>query len=492
MRSTVRLLAAMASAVLLASGALVLTILGLPRTMAAAAERPNIVFVLTDDQFPGTENAMPALQSNLVNQGVQFTNMTSTFPLCCPGRATILRGQYSHNTHIYGNSLPAGGWEKFRRENMQRSTIATWLNDAGYQTGLFGKYLNNYSGLGIPQGWDRWYAWNGPQEGWTALNDQGTQKPLTRQDADSGVSATALKFLDNQLDKPAPVFAFVNFGAAHYPYPHAKRDEDSFKGASVPRSPAFNEDNVLDKPAYLRNRPPLSDAEVAQMDQEYRRGLRSLMRVDRFIGSASDLLRRKGEMDNTYFVFYTDNGAHFGQHRFGHGKLQPYKEDTNFPLIVRGPGIEGGVKNAELVGNHDIAPTLARMGGTSFPEFVDGRSFLALAKDPTTAWARTAILSERENDSVPPNKWSMLRMRGKVYTRYENGEDREYYDLIQDSSQVHNALGDSDTTYQPPDTSTLDYYEQRLDALYACAGREEPGSCVAAENEPLLPTGASH
>jgi N-acetylglucosamine-6-sulfatase len=488
MMSTVGLLAAMASAVLLASGLVVLTIIGLPRTTAAAAERPNIVFVLTDDQFPGTENAMPALQSNLVNQGVQFTNMTSTFPLCCPGRATMLRGQYAHNTHIYGNSLPAGGWEKFRREDMQRSTIATWLNDAGYQTGLFGKYLNNYSGLGIPQGWDRWYAWNGPQEGWTALNDQGTQKPLTRQDADSGVSATALEFLDNQLDKPAPVFAFVNFGAAHYPYPYAKSDEDSFKGARVPRSPAFNEMSVADKPSKVSDLPPLSDAEVAELDKEYRRGLRSLMRVDRFIGSASDLLRRKGEMDNTYFVFYTDNGAHFGQHRFGHGKLQPYKEDTNFPLIVRGPGIEGGVKNGELVGNHDIAPTLARMGGTSFPDFVDGRSFLALAKDPTTTpWTRTAIFSERENDNAPPNKWSMLRMVGQVYTRHEGGA-REYYDLKQDSDQVHNALGGGDTTYLPPDASTLDYYEQRLNALYACSGQTGPGSCREAEDAPLLPS----
>jgi N-acetylglucosamine-6-sulfatase len=151
MTSTVRLLAAMGSAVLLASGVVVLTIIGLPRSMAVAAERPNIVFVLTDDQFPGTEKAMPALQSNLVSQGVEFTNMTSAFPLCCPGRAIMLRGQYAHNTHIYGNSLPAGGWEKFSRQGMQRSTIATWLNNAGYQTGLFGKYMNNYREKSIPR-----------------------------------------------------------------------------------------------------------------------------------------------------------------------------------------------------------------------------------------------------------------------------------------------------------------------------------------------------
>src|SRR5918997_1142543 len=93
---------------------------GDPRLVSPAQGqvKPNIVFVLTDDQFPGTENAMPALKNNLTNQGVKFTNMTSTYPLCCPGRATIMRGQYSHNTHIYGNSLPLGGWEKFRNQRL--------------------------------------------------------------------------------------------------------------------------------------------------------------------------------------------------------------------------------------------------------------------------------------------------------------------------------------------------------------------------------------
>src|SRR5215217_103221 len=98
-------------------------------------------------------------------------------------------------------------------------------------------------------------------------------------------------------------------------------------------------------------------------------------------------------MDNTYFVFYTDNGVHFGQHRFEHGKLQPYEEDINFPLIVRGPGIPHGVVNPGLVGNHDIAPTLADIGNADVPAFVDGRSFLYLAQNPNSAWPCTAILS---------------------------------------------------------------------------------------------------
>jgi N-acetylglucosamine-6-sulfatase len=197
------------------------------------------------------------------------------------------------------------------------------------------------------------------------------------------VSNAALEFMYRTLDNPEPVFAWVNFGAEHEPFYHDQADAGAFTGVGVPLTPSFNEEDVTDKPSNVRNLAPLSDDELAKMDQDYANALRSLLRVDRFIRDCSALLRSKGEMDNTYFVFYTDNGAHFGQHRFEHGKLQPYQEDTNFPLIVRGPGIEGGVKSGQLVGNHDIAPTLARMG----------------ARVSRTSWTVAASISWRK---IPP------------------------------------------------------------------------------------------
>ena len=90
--------------------------------MKHTSQKPNIIFVLTDDQFPGTENKMPFLNTNITNEGVKFTNMVSTFPLCCPARATIQRGQYPHNTQILGNALPRGGWQKFKKLGEQNST----------------------------------------------------------------------------------------------------------------------------------------------------------------------------------------------------------------------------------------------------------------------------------------------------------------------------------------------------------------------------------
>ena len=440
-----------------------------------AAGRPNIVFVLTDDQMPGTENRMPALQNNLVAGGVKFSNTVSTYPLCCPGRATIQRGQYPHNTKIYGNSEPQGGWEKFQRLGLHRSTMATWLHGDGYKTGLFGKYMNNYRDRLIPPGWDRWYAWNGVDEGWTSVNDQGNVKDLDRQQADVLVANNAAAFLENRVQDPGPLFAFVNFGAMHQPFPYSSEDAKKFKGANVPRTPAFNEADVSDKNAEIRRQGRLTQGEISTLDSDYRQSLRSLQRVDRFIGQASEILRRKGEMDNTYFVFYTDNGAHFGQHRLPHGKLQPYEEDINFPLIVRGPGLRKGVVDSRLVGNHDIAPTIADMGNAGAPGFVDGRSVLPLAQSGTTPWQRTAILSIREPDLNPPPRWETLRMRDEKYIRFQNGE-KEYYDLTADPYELRSDPGSVDP-------GTRAYWEGRMDDLRACGGAE----CRTAEDAPKLP-----
>jgi N-acetylglucosamine-6-sulfatase len=102
--------------------------------VAQTRERPNIVLILTDDLDTESVSVMPELKSLLIEEGTTFNNAFVTDPLCCPSRATFLRGQYSHNTHIAGNSPPEGGFGKFRRLGLERSTVATWLDDAGYET----------------------------------------------------------------------------------------------------------------------------------------------------------------------------------------------------------------------------------------------------------------------------------------------------------------------------------------------------------------------
>jgi N-acetylglucosamine-6-sulfatase len=146
--------------------------------LAQAAAKPNILFILADDLKASDLQYMPKTQTLLRKQGVKFTKAWVSRSLCCPSRATIFRGQYSHNHNVWVNVPPLGGFWKFYDQGLEDSTIATWLDDPNnfadrvdYDTILIGKYLNRY-GLArdgtyapttyVPPGWDRWYAWEGP------------------------------------------------------------------------------------------------------------------------------------------------------------------------------------------------------------------------------------------------------------------------------------------------------------------------------------------
>src|SRR3712207_1462078 len=137
-------------------------------TRAQTASKPNMIFILTDDMRKDDLNAryMPKTPSLLADQGMSFQNAFVTNPLCCPSRATIMRGQYAHNTDVWFNlnvfnpDSPDGGWEGYQRNGYEEDNVATRLHDetVGYRTGLFGKYLNGYNSGTVPGGWDDWFA----------------------------------------------------------------------------------------------------------------------------------------------------------------------------------------------------------------------------------------------------------------------------------------------------------------------------------------------
>ena len=115
----------------------------------------NVVLILTDDQRWDTLWAMPTVTREIADRGITFANGFVSNPLCCPSRASILTGQYSHSTGVYtnhGGDL-SGGFRAFR----DRSTIATWLHEVGYRTAMYGKYLNGYTASYVPPGWDTWF-----------------------------------------------------------------------------------------------------------------------------------------------------------------------------------------------------------------------------------------------------------------------------------------------------------------------------------------------
>ena len=151
----------------------------------------------------------------------------------------------------------------------------------------------------------------------------------------------------------------------------------------APRTPAFDEADLSDKPSFLRNRPPLGTNAIARIDDRNQRSLESLAEVDRQVGKLVEALREKGELGNTYIVFTSDNGYIDGEHRIEFGKLLAYEPATKVPLLIRGPGIPADETSDALVGNVDLAPTIAQIADAEPTIEPDGESLLTRAAFPS-------------------------------------------------------------------------------------------------------------
>lgn len=425
---------------------------------AAGPAAPNIVFILTDDQDYASWSFMPNLQSQVVDQGLLFPNYFDSVALCCPSRTTILRGQYVHNHGVLTNLPPFGGYGTFVANDLEASTIAVWLQDAGYRTALFGKYLNGYPDRDdpatprthVPAGWTAWYApVAGNQYGnfnYT-LNENGT---LVRYGADEAsyltdvLSRKAVDFIEGNAGQP--LFLYLSTYAPHSassangaPVP-APRHALLFPELTAPRTAAFNEEDVSDKPAHIRERTRIGAMRIAEIDRRYRERIRSLQAIDDLIAAVLAAFERVGAADTTYIFFTADNGFMLGQHRIRTGKSVPYEESIRVGLAVRGPGVPRGEQRDQLCGNVDIAPTLADIGGAAAPAFIDGRSLVPLfAADDVAPWRQRFLVefwsqTEDEEEAGVP-EFHGVRSETGLYVEHATG-DRELYDLAADPDQL--------------------------------------------------------
>lgn len=476
------------------------------RTEAASSARPNIILVLTDDldHNLGTLEQLPKLRRLLAGQGTTFTNMFVSQSMCCPSRASIQRGQYVHNHQVLSNSPPEGGFERFHELGHEGSTIGTWLQAAGYRTGLLGKYLNGYPNTAgqtyMPPGWDEWAS---PVAGLPyshfnyTLNENGTLISYGNQPEEYLTDVLARKaasFVEQAATDRRPFFLYVGTYAPHFPAPAAPRHAAAFPWAWAPRLPSYNEAEVSDKPAWVQAHPLLRQSQKADMDVLYRRRLQSMLAVQDLVERLIITLLATGQIDNTYLFFTSDNGYHLGEHRLLPGKLTPYEEDIRVPLLVRGPGVPAGSVLAEIVGNVDLAPTFAALAGATVPAFVDGRSLapLLLGISAEREW-RAAFLIEQEKvypagadnpikvpDAVffepldpfdsamaatpQPSggglpSYTALRTKTLSYVVYSTGE-LELYDLAADPYQLANVASTADPALIARLNSWLDAYRR--------------------------------
>lgn len=472
------------------------------RTSAQTQPPPNVVVIMVDDLSKGELNVvlnkgwMPNLKTYLINNGTNFTQSFVTNSLCCPSRSTFLTGQYSHNHGVLNNNAPTGGVTKLQ----DKSTLATWLKRAGYKTCLIGKYLNGYgenliadtpsdNPTYIPPGWDDWQALvaGGNNQYNYIINNNGTlvnygANPTTPPDEylTDVLAQRSVNFINKSETSSdrTPFFLYITPTAPHfqnggngYTIKPAPRHQGTASTISLPKPPSFNEQDVSDKPAWLRNNfPLLSSQKIATIQAGYRSRLESLRAIDDLIGSVVSALIKNGELNNTVLMFTSDNGYLFGQHRLT-SKTHAYEQSIRVPLYIRAPGFSAS-SSSRLVINNDLAPTIAQFAGATPDITIDGRSLIPLLRNPNlTNWRKQFLIQNLAlNQKLHSPAYFAIRTRSsdastsQLYVNYSTG-NKEFYDLRIDPDQVQSLHNQADRQQQ------IQTLQNKLTNLKVCAGQ---------------------
>ena len=450
----------------------------------ASPDRPNIVFVLTDDLSTDLLRFMPHVRA-MQRAGTSFSNYTVTDSLCCPSRASILTGRYPHDTHVFTNSGPGGGYEKFKALGEQSDTFAVRLQDAGYRTAFMGKYLNGYDagvpGDDVPTGWDEWDGvGNGYHEFDYVIAHGQSSQSRGHEDADyltTVLQGRATDFVRSAAASRTPYFLEVATFAPHSPYVPAPQDRDALPGLRAPRTRAFDR-LPTHPPTWLGDRGRLSRSEVAAIDRDYRRRAQAVLSVDRMLGAIQQAVHDSGGDRDTVVVFSSDNGYHMGEYRLTPGKMTAFDTDVNVPLVVQGPHVLAGHVSRAIVQNVDLAPTFESLAGVRPSRRLDGSSFVRLLRHRRVpGWTEAALVEHRgpvidltdpdypQLGSGNPPSYEALRTARYTYVEYGTG-DVEFYDRTRDLLELH----DLAARLSPRRVRVL---HRRLARLRTCTGVRE-------------------
>ena len=425
---------------------------------AARTRRPNIVFVITDDQrwdslgVTGHPFARTPHIDRLAREGVLFRNSFVTTPLCSPSRASFLTGQYARRHRVVNNDRLGQDVISHTLETFPRR-----LREAGYETAFVGKWHMGFDDSRRP-GFDHWVSFKGQGVYLDpVLNIDGRQIQFDGHMTDI-LNRRALEFVARPHAKP--FLLILAHKALHVPYLPTKRHESLYAGARyVP--PASADEDLSGKPALRRAVEPVDWAAVegvAPEPPESRRGrgrdrdsvvrdqLRTLAAVDEGVGRLLDALRKRGQLDNTVFVFTSDNGYLLGEHGQFDNKRFAYEESIRVPFIVRYPPLAAAGRTVEaLTLNIDVAPTLVELAGADPLEEAQGRSLVPLLRGGAQAGWRDSFLAEYFLEKVAPRApaWQAVRTTRWKYIRYTELEGMdELYDLQSDPHETRNLIDD--------------------------------------------------
>lgn len=454
---------------------------GLPGFALAAAQnfKPNIVVILMDDlrwdelhctghPFASTPNV-----DRIAAEGVTFRNAFVTSPLCSPSRACFLTGQYAHRHGITDNTDRSPASHRL-------PTFPRALHESGYETAFIGKWHMGVDNSPRP-GFDHWVGFSGQgtyfnpelnvdgrvvkENGYTtdilaryAVETISRRRtaPLCLWLAQKAVHPELVQYADGSISDPN--------GGEFVP---AERHKSLFTGARLPRRPNRSKPPA-GKPALLRkigNLPPLGPG-TGTDDETIRNRARMMKSVDEGVGQIREALERMDKMDNTVFVFTSDEGYFFGEHGLSIERRLAYEESIRIPMIIRYPRlIRAGSSVDAMVLNIDLAPTLLELGGAPVDSGMQGRSIVPLLGSVKPAW-RSSFLIEYWSDRTMQRMLNMgyraVRTERWKYIHYADlhGMD-ELYDLKTDPYELTNQIA------APRARSTLESLQTELQRLSA-------------------------
>lgn len=426
--------------------------------------RPNILIIVMDDQRPDTMGFMLRTDRLFGRNGVRYTRAFASTPLCCPFRASLMTGQYAHNSGVRTNEDAAS---INHEQTMQR-----YLYDAGYTTALLGKYLNGWPLANPPPYFERFAV--GVRYEDQPFNVDGTIRTISEY-VPRFLGRRASKLLHEwEQDDDKPWLMVLTPSTPHTPATPDPRDVDH----RFPRwrgNPATFEEDLSDKPQMLYPNNTSEGVTARPQRKAYAKFARALLGGDDLVARVFKTMRELDENHNTLAFFMSDNGYLLGEHGLRRKRF-PYAMSTQIPLYMRWPagGVATGVVDDRLAAGIDILPTVLEAAGLeeTGDHTIDGRSLRTTAP-------RDRLLLEHFSESkrAVPN-WASLVTDAEQYTEYYEADGitpifKEYYDVVNDPWQLTNTLGDDDPL-NDPDPLTLDRLERQLDRDRNCAGSNCP------------------
>jgi arylsulfatase A-like enzyme len=448
---------------------------------AVAAERPNILFIMTDDHaahaigaYGSRVNETPRLD-RLAREGILFRSAFVTNAICTPARASILTGKYSHL-----NGVPV-----FNRFDGSQPTVAKLLQAGGYHTGMIGKWH-----LGSdPTGFDHWEIFPG-QGAYDdpVLYTAAGEKTYTGRYATDLITDLAIEFIRSR-PKDRPFFLMCHHKAPHRPWTPDEKHRRMFEGRWIPEPPTLwdgyqtrtdalreNEQRVaadltrrdlkLVPPAglagqeladWLAVKPAEVTIEVAGEKKtlagealarwKYQRYMQDYLAcvqaVDDNVGRLLDFLKESGLERNTIVVYTSDQGFFLGDHGLFDKRFM-YEDSLRMPLIVRWPAaIPSGAATDAMALNLDFAPTFLEAAGLPVPADLQGRSLLPILRGQTPAGWRTSMYYRYYHDPGDHNTRAHygVRTMTKKLVYFWTKDQWELFDLARDPWELHNLYG---------------------------------------------------